>query len=314
MGAWIQSTAGRRLASKVDTVRADELLGRGDGRLVFSLGVAKMGLTWHSHAHSWLELIAGEKRWWTAAHGNATLIYDTTLPHGEWIHDQLHGDPMSTPPLGVCSFTQLPGDIVWVPGLLHATFNLSPYALGYGRQDARAPLQSMVALLDDLAGQFELSQFNSRTKVLLADKIAQHPREPSLALFQCQLLAVEGERSAALEMCNRALELNPLYLEAHVHRMVQLEKLGRLVEARDDAHQLLEQIAVGPSGKTIFAAAHPFRSREAARVEVHRRLSQYNFAIGSGDRVAATAWDSRMGYGRKKKRRGKQKRRRDKLE
>ena len=86
----------------------------------------------------------GEKRWWTAAHGNASLHFDATLPTAAWIDSALGGDPLATPPEGVCAFTQLPGEIVVVPGLQHATYNMAAYTVGYSRQDRCAREVSVV--------------------------------------------------------------------------------------------------------------------------------------------------------------------------
>ena len=74
------------------------------------------GLPFHSHTDSWLELLAGSKRWWTAQHGNTTsLAYDITLPQQAWVDNVLGGQPNAKPPAGVCSFTQYPGDVVSSP-------------------------------------------------------------------------------------------------------------------------------------------------------------------------------------------------------
>lgn len=125
-GGFLQTeSTSQAFVELLDTDRADAVFGAGDGRHVFSLGTRATGLNWHSHQSSWFELLVGEKRWFTSVPGNVSVHVDVTLPVASWVKGELGGDPLGKPPEGVCAFTQRPGEIVFMPGLTHATYNLA---------------------------------------------------------------------------------------------------------------------------------------------------------------------------------------------
>ena len=111
---------------------------------------AGAGIPWHEHTNAWLEILQGQKRWWTARQGQADLAYDVTLAQQDWVGAFLGDDPLSSNlPHGVCGFTQSVGEVVFTRGILHATYNLAPFTLAVGRQDTEGEPGSPVITSSD---------------------------------------------------------------------------------------------------------------------------------------------------------------------
>ena len=284
-GAFLSSEGGRALAERLHTERADAALGSGDGRLVFSLGPKAGGLTWHFHPYSWLELLVGEKRWWTAAHGNASLHFDATLPTAAWIDSALGGDPLATPPEGVCAFTQLPGEIVVVPGLQHATYNMAAYTVGYGRQD-RWPRPSSYQALHDAAldgwnAAVQAGAWPDSGLAALRDGLARYPADAKLLFLESNRLAAMGSQQDAedaLLYAERSLGANPQCVETQFTVCGLLWRLGEHQRALCSARAMLG--ALEPTTQThghgrVWSQPHPSRSRSAALREAHVMVDDF---------------------------------------
>ena len=104
-------------------------------------------------------------------------------------------------------------------------------------------------------------------------------------------LALVGRQGEALEAFDRALELNPRYVEVHLNRAVLLNELGRMDEARD-AFEQAERL--GRPDETGFPAVVANRLANA-----HAGLAAEYRAAGALDQSIAqyeAALDLRPGF------------------
>jgi len=103
-------------------------------------------------------------------------------------------------------------------------------------------------------------------------------REPGYADVRQQLglaLGLAGQPEAALEEFDRALALNPAYVEAHLNRAITLNDLGRYEEARE---------AFRLAWDSDHSAGRPFsRSVSARLANMHMELGDLYADLGSHD-------------------------------
>ena len=269
-GGFLSSDGGRALAERLRSERADAALGVGDGRLVFSLGGRATGLTWHTHPYAWLELLVGEKRWYTATPGSMSLHVDTTLPTAAWVKSTLGGDPLAAPPAGVCAFTQRPGDIVVVPGLMRATYNLAAFTVGYGRRDGRPKPQSYEHLTHMVLSN-EGSPLDFET--VLRHGLARFPSDPALLISESRRLSEAGSVKNAIKYAIRAHEANPLDLDVQIHYNWLVWRHGERDRALCTAWKLEAALKRGFTGR-LWAEPHPRLSRSAMLDVVSQMLSE----------------------------------------
>jgi Tfp pilus assembly protein PilF len=100
--------------------------------------------------------------------------------------------------------------------------------------------------------------------------------------------AMLGQADRALEHFGRALELNPRYIEAHIHRGVLLNDLGRTEEATEAFRQAAQHNERQPSGFPAHVAANLANHHAllAAAYQEHGAVSlaieQYRRAVALG--------------------------------
>lgn len=92
-----------------------------------------------------------------------------------------------------------------------------------------------------------------------------------------------GQHEQALAEFDRALELNPRYIEAHVHRGLVLSELGRA----DDAERAFRQ-----------AASHDARTETGFSRHVAARLANQHAALGEAYAEAGAIRDAVIQYAR----------------
>ena len=101
-------------------------------------------------------------------------------------------------------------------------------------------------------------------------------REPGYADVRHQLglsLGLAGQPEAALEEFDRALALNPAYVEAHLNRAITLNDLGRYEEARE---------AFRLAWDSDHSAGRPFSRSVSARLSnLHMELGDLYADLGS---------------------------------
>ena len=231
-----------------------------DGPMVLSLGGDRKGFSFHWHTEAWLELFTGKKHWWTAPPGTP-FAYDLSsgAVTAAWIDAVLGGNRTAPPPPGVCAFTQLPGETVYLPeAFLHATMNEGAFVLGIGSQPGRPPWEytssfaSKIYQLSNAANTRQKQCDPSKTGLLGqcatagAEQVAEAARlaEAALTAFpECPLVAlanarrmfwVDGDFAGALEEVERSLKLNALSLDATLLR-AQLHKSAGDTKAADEA-------------------------------------------------------------------------------
>jgi len=105
-------------------------------------------------------------------------------------------------------------------------------------------------------------------------------REPGYADVRQQLglsLGLAGQPEAALEEFDRALALNPAYVEAHLNRAITLNDLGRYDEARE---------AFRLAWDCDHSAGRPFsRSVSARLANMHMELGDLYADLGSHEQA-----------------------------
>jgi tetratricopeptide (TPR) repeat protein len=100
--------------------------------------------------------------------------------------------------------------------------------------------------------------------------------------------AMLGQSQRALEHFGKALELNPRYIEAHIHRGILLNDLGRTGEAEEAFRQAAQHNVPQPSGFPAHVAANLANHHAllgAAYAEsgaMTRAIEQYRRAVELG--------------------------------
>jgi hypothetical protein len=317
-GGFLSSADGQELATRLHTERADAALGSGGGKLVFEMATGTVGLTWHTNPRSWMELLVGKKRWFTATLGNASVHFDETLPTAAWVESALGGDPFRQPSEGVCAFTQHPGEVVFIPdSLMSATYSFG-YSVSYGRQDQRPQPNSYLQLLNAASRGPDVDEGSStwaRDSIdALRDGLARYPLDFRFLALDSHRLAAEAAAQlaaqhdadatdaalmAALQQVDRSLAANTLNLGAQFHRTELLSRLGfhdkalcAVWRARNYLHP-----ATRPLDRR-WGEPHPSFSRRAALEYADKMLDELAHKVpkmgglGSGGQIDCGAVDA----------------------
>jgi len=104
--------------------------------------------------------------------------------------------------------------------------------------------------------------------------------------------AMLGQSHRALEHFGKALELNPRYIEAHIHRGILLNDLGRVEEATEAFRQAANHNTSQPSGFPAHVAANlanhhaQLASAYAESGAITQAVEQYRRAVELGPNFA----------------------------
>ena len=265
-GHFFRTKEGARMAAQLHVQGADELLDLlNTDPMVFSLSGSGRGVGWHFHEQAWLELLHGKKRWWVAS-PNETLVFDKTLPVQAWLDAALQGDALSAAPAGVCAFTQSRGEIVFTPeSAFHATYNLAPFTLGVGRR-ASTPVFGSYQWLGVRIQSGEIAA--------LEQGIEHYPNDSTFRLSSMHRFVREGNHTRALEEIERGFAANPLHIEVQLHRVVSLERVGRIGMALQAARSSLRYIEGAPDSGVAAEAIFSRRSAAQAAQKMILRLEE----------------------------------------
>jgi tetratricopeptide (TPR) repeat protein len=97
-------------------------------------------------------------------------------------------------------------------------------------------------------------------------------------------LALIGQREEALAALDRAVELNPRYIEAHLNRAVVLSDLGRAAEAAD-AYELAGQLGKPDESGFPAMVANRLANAHASLANEYRAAGALDEAIAQYDRA-----------------------------
>jgi hypothetical protein len=190
-----------------------------------------------------------------------------------WVNEFLGGDKAAAPPPGVCAFTQLPGETVYVPeSFLHATMNEGPFTLGVGAQPwDTSPVRTGWKLKHDMlvrqvqvrinecdaVGQSGGGRTGLRTKscahvaapairdecARLAERaLAEFPECPQLALDEARRLYwMEDDVAGGLVQVERSIALNSLSIDATLLRAQLLYAAGDKKAADEAALEMVRK-------------------------------------------------------------------------
>ena len=278
-GGFFKTRGGQAIARKLSHDAHTKLgLHTKTSSLLLSLGMEGHGITFHWHVESWLELLAGTKHWWVAPQGTP-FAHDPTAGAATvaWVDTVLGGNKSALPPPGVCAFTQLPGETVYVPAShLHATMNEGRFTLGVGAQpsadsksDWSAWTRAYYAIIDPKHGQ-DVAE-------AAAAAIKAYPECADIALANARRLLKDEDTRGALAEAQRALFLNPLELNAGVLRATLLKETGDKEAADQAALDLLfDRLPLRPEAQPHRGQVDTLKkllSKKAARTYSQTKLS-----------------------------------------
>lgn len=256
-------------------------LGGGVNASVLTIGGAGTGIPFHTHGDSWLELIAGRKRWSLysmAAAGTPQGGYSKTRSHASWLRDVYPGLRIEDRPLDCI---QKPGEIVYVPvcqqlspatarcwrsfdeightlfgfccsvqhGYFHAVENLGIAVAVGGQIGSGEPGQYLPAHAALIRLQQELGRSSTREQRddvvrRLGELLTEEPRLDGLAMTYGRALRDSGGGSSKPDPDARAAAIG------HMEDAVRLNPF--CAECRVELAQLQLQVGATASQRSAF--------------------------------------------------------------
>ena len=268
-GFFTHSNATRGMASELTHPPYLTMPGRA---LVASLQVAS---PFHVHTSAWLELIAGRKVWSVFSPSESVPFSDFET-HERWLEGSGAND------MRVCTFTQNPGDIVYIPeGWHHATSNAAEFTFGVGQQ--RCGYEDRDQECESLPGGFytdgyynasqaadqihELHRSSGLSRMVMHSRADSHikaclhaqrkyPASFKLREFLGDIYVTLQNTSRALEEYRAAVSLNPKAVMIRMKLAEALGASGLLDKAAEECSRVISGAASSPCDSELQLVGH----------------------------------------------------------